>query len=226
MYTPTKWKDEIVDTTLSTEAAAGTGSKTTFVVAAAPVNVEKVTIGGVRVYDWIYNRATHSVIFDTAPASGAAIVFSFYAEMQQGTNMSAARFNNQEEDGALDGHVAGAILAIALVQETDKRASEIDRVESELGDEIDEVQTQIAEEVKNVTLTNSAKYPFNGSAQTVSLTAAKANTNYDVTVDITAHTGPVGEVRVSGKLLNGFTVAFDGSGSSVTLKLRIKGGTM
>ena len=42
----------------------------------------------------------------------------------------------------------------------------------------------------------------------------------------TAHTGPVGEVRVSGKLLNGFTVAFDGSGSSVTLKLRIKGGTM
>ena len=226
MYTPTKWKDEILDSTLSTEAAAGTGAKTTFALAAAPLSVEKVTIGGARVYDWIYYRATHSVIFDTAPASGAAIAFSFFAEIQQGTNMSAARFNNQEEDGALDGHVAGAILGIALGQETDDRKAEITRVETELGGDIDDIEDQIDEEIQTVTITHNTPYPFIGNGYNVNLAAAKPNANYDVTADITAHTGPVGEIVITGKLVNGFNVNFDGSGQSVTLKLRIKGGTM
>ena len=36
--------------------------------------------------------------------------------------------------------------------------------------------------------------------------------------------GQVGEIIVSDKALNGFKIAYTGSGSSVTLAVRIKGG--
>ena len=40
-----------------------------------------------------------------------------------------------------------------------------------------------------------------------------------------SHTGAVGGIHVTNKLLNGFKLAFDGSGTSVTLKIKIRGGT-
>lgn len=204
MFKPTKWKDEILSTTLTTESASGTGSKVNFSVAAKPLFVAKVTVAGVRVYDWIYNPATNILTFDTAPANGAAILFFYYPEVQAGTNQSAANFNNIEEGGALDAHMALTLLAIQQYQ----------------------TAGQLDEEIKTVVLTNNAPYPFNNSAVTVPLSGDKANTNYDVDVlEIVAHTGPVGEIHVSEKLLNGFKLAFDGSGTSVTLKIKIRGGT-
>ena len=38
------------------------------------------------------------------------------------------------------------------------------------------------------------------------------------------HSGDVGDVLISDKLLNGFKVRFDGSAKSATVKLIIKGG--
>lgn len=204
MFKPTKWKDEILDTTLTTESATGTGSKVNFSITAKPLFVAKVTVAGVRVYDWIYNPATNILSFDTAPANGAAILFFYYPEVQAGTNQSAANFNNIEEGGTLDAHMAITLLAIQQYQ----------------------TAGQLDEEIKTVTLTNNAPYPFNNSAVTVPLSGDKANTNYDVEVlEIVAHTGPVGGIHVTDKLLNGFKLAFDGSGTSVTLKIKIRGGT-
>ena len=204
MFNPTKWKDEILATELATEAAAGTGAKLAFALASAPFFVAKVTVAGSRVYDWIYNPATHVLTFDAAPANGAAILFYYYPEIQRGTAQSAANFNNGE-DGILDVHMALSLLGIHQHH----------------------YAGQLSEEIKVITLTNSAKYPFNNSGRTIDMTTDKANTNYDVEVmEVTAHNGAVGHVTVSEKLLNGFKLAFDGSATSATVKIKIKGGTM
>ena len=199
MFKPTKWKDEILSTTLTTESASGTGSKVNFSVAAKPLFVAKVTVAGVRVYDWVYNPATNILTFDTAPANGAAILFFYYPEVQAGTNQSAANFNNIEEGGALDAHMAVTLLAIQQYQ----------------------TAGQLDEEIKTVTLTNTAPYPFNNSAATIALSGDKA---VEI-LEVVAHTGAVGGINVTDKLLNGFKLSFDGSGTSVTLKIKIRGGT-
>lgn len=204
MFNPTKWKDEILSAALTAEGAAGTGSAVSFAVAAVPMSVAKVTVGGRRVYDWIYNPATGTLVFDSAPASGAAIEIWYYPEVQAGTNQNAANFNNLEEGGALDAHLAVTLFAIQQYQ----------------------TAGQLGEEIKTVALSNSAPYPFNDSAVSVALSGDKANTNYDVEVlEIVSHTGPVGGIHVTDKLLNGFKLAFDGSGTSAAVKIKIRGGT-
>ena len=81
-------------------------------------------------------------------------------------------------------------------------------------------------EVQTVTLTNTKRFPFNDSIKTVSLTTARKTLNYDVSWEITSANGNVGDITVFDKQLNGFKIAFDGSATSVTLKLRIKGGML
>ena len=86
---------------------------------------------------------------------------------------------------------------------------------------------EIAGETKTVTLTNTQKRPFNStldSPRSIALSKARKNLFYSVETEVTAHTGLVGEIEVSDKALNGFKIAYTGSGSSVTLTLRIKGG--
>ncbi len=75
MYNVKLWQDEILDIVLTTASATGNGSQTGFVISAAPLFIVKVTVNGARVSDWYYNRATHTVVFDSAPANGAAILF-------------------------------------------------------------------------------------------------------------------------------------------------------
>lgn len=58
----------------------------------------------------------------------------------------------------------------------------------------------------------------------MSLAITRDNTDYTVDVDIQAHAGNVGEIRIYDKQLNGFKVQYDGSAESATLILRIKGG--
>lgn len=121
--------------------------------------------------------------------------------IQEGTNQSAGNFNNME-NGIFDESVAAAFLMIAAGQ----------------------LNADTAVEEKTVTLTNSLSYPFNNSVKTISLSATRTTTNYTVEVEVLEHSGDVGDILISDKLLNGFKVRFDGSALSATVKLIIKGG--
>lgn len=121
--------------------------------------------------------------------------------IQEGTNQSAGNFNNMEK-GILDESIATAFLMIA----------------------VEHLNAVTAMEEKTVTLTNSSSYPFNNSESTIDLNFKRTTTNYDVEAEVIEHSGYVGNILISDKLLNGFKVRFDGSASTVTVKLIIKGG--
>ncbi|MDD3175793.1 MAG: hypothetical protein PHU51_04930 [Candidatus Nanoarchaeia archaeon] len=137
------------------------------------------------------------------------------AIIQEGTLQSAANFNTGEH-GTEDAQVAFAIFLQAFLQ--------IDRL-NKANDA--NYAAEFLNEVKNVTLNNTSPIKvFNNSQITVALTAARKTLNYDVSWEVVSSTGNVGDVVVSDKQLNGFKIAYDGSASSVTLKLRIKGGML
>lgn len=121
--------------------------------------------------------------------------------IQEGTDQSAGNFNKME-NGISDAHLAAALLVIATGLTAD----------------------QVAVETQTIELTNSASYPFNNSAKTVSLRKTRNFSDYTVEAEVLDHKGNVGDVRVYDRLLNGFKVAFDGSAKKATIKLRIKGG--
>ena len=121
--------------------------------------------------------------------------------IQEGTDQSAGHFNNMEH-GISDAHLAAALLVIQSSLTAD----------------------QVATEEKTVTLTNTQRYPFNSSTQTIALSTVRNFTDYTVEAEITDHEGNVGEVRIFDRMLNGFKVAYDGSAKTATIKLRIKGG--
>ena len=121
--------------------------------------------------------------------------------IQEGTLQSAGNFNNME-DGIEDAAVAAAFLVIAAGQ----------------------LDAQTTAEEKTVKLTNSQSYPFNNSQQTVNLGTTRTTTAYSVDVEVLDHSGDVGDVLISDRLLNGFKVRYDGSAKSATVKLIIKGG--
>lgn len=127
------------------------------------------------------------------------------AVIQPGTPQSAGNFNNME-NGIQDASVAAAMMML-FAKENEHR-----------------LDNEAAVEEHTVTLTNTETYPFNNSKTSVSLTTVRANKTYIVDAEITAHTGDVGNIRITDKLLNGFKVEFDGSATSVTVILRIKGG--
>ena len=121
--------------------------------------------------------------------------------IQEGTDQSAGNFNNMEA-GISDAQTAAAMLLIAAGQLAAAQAAE----------------------VIVATLTNTKSYPFNNSQQTVSLPNIRATTDYTVDAEILEHAGEVGDIIISDKLLNGFKVRYDGSATSATIKLTIKGG--
>lgn len=135
--------------------------------------------------------------------------------IQVGTPQNQTNFNNME-NGIQDVTLAQQILAWAQLHR--QRHAE----EHEAG-----VDAEIMGELHEVTLSNTQTFPFNTSGdtpRTVALAAARRNLFYTVEAEVTAHTGLVGEIIVSDKALNGFKIAYTGSGSSVTLAVRIKGG--
>ena len=115
-----------------------------------------------------------------------------------------------------DNRVAGALTAFGSKQRQMMNEAEFALIASEaLG------------ESHEVTLTNNQKFPFNSTVDSpvsVALTKRRTNLFYSVEPEVTAHTGPVGDIAITGKALNGFKVSFNGSGSSVTMILRVKGG--
>lgn len=135
--------------------------------------------------------------------------------IQQGTAQSATNFNNLE-NGVQDAHIAAAIIGWANLHQ--QRRNDAHQAATD---------AEILGETKTVTLKNTAKFPFNStvdSPTTVALTATRKNLFYTVEAVVTETSGQAGEVHITDKQLNGFKVSFDGSGSSVTVTLRIKGG--
>ena len=75
-----------------------------------------------------------------------------------------------------------------------------------------------------VTLTNSEKFPFNTSQQSVALVTEQEDTSYAVIADIESAVGNAGEVIVSGKQTNGFKLEYTGSASSAVVHYFVIGG--
>ena len=139
--------------------------------------------------------------------------------IQQGTAQSATNFNNAE-GGIQDATLAAQITAWGNLQQQRMNDAHMEEIDASF-------DAEVTGETKTVTLTNSAAYPFNSSSDnptTVALTTTRKNLYYTVEATVTAHTGEVGNISITDKALNGFKVSFDGSGTSVTLTLRIKGG--
>ena len=85
----------------------------------------------------------------------------------------------------------------------------------------------LMEERFKVTLTNTLEFPFNStvnSPATIALAKMRDNAEYSVEPEVLSHTGPVGEIEVTEKARNGFKISYSGSGSSVTLLVKVKGG--
>lgn len=132
--------------------------------------------------------------------------------IQLGTEQDALHFNNIE-GGVVDAHVAIGLLVNALRQTTWR----VDELE-------DLLRKHRTVEVGTITLTNTLKYPFNNSEQTIALVTPQDNGDYIVDVNVTAQVGGVEEVIVSSKLTNGFKMSFLGGGSSCTVKYVVIGG--
>lgn len=139
--------------------------------------------------------------------------------VQQGTNMSAANFNNMEL-GLTDHDLAVEILLMLVRNLADRADLNDEDVAAIAADLISEVTT---EEI-SVTLTNTGAYPYNNSAKSVSFGTARKTTNWTCEATVSTNDGNVGEIEITSKKANGLTVAFTGSAASVTVTLKIKGG--
>lgn len=121
--------------------------------------------------------------------------------MEVGTPQDKDHFNNMEH-GISDNAAAIAVMLNMVRQ----------------------LQWDTGVEKKTVTLTNTDSYPFNNSTQTVALAELRNNLDYSVEAEVLSKTGPVLEVKVYDKQLNGFKVKFEGSGNSAVVRLKITGG--
>lgn len=171
---------------------------------------------------WLDHSVTPARTFTLVDNGDGTVTLTPYGTvLQQGTNMNAENFNNMEF-GIQDDDLGTRLLLLTVRRDGDR----LTKAESDITANAAAVLAEVTVEEKTVTLTNSARYPFNNSLQTVSLAAARASKNYTVEVEVTANTGNVGEVVVSDKQLNGFKLEHTGSATSVTVKCKIRGGKM
>lgn len=112
---------------------------------------------------------------------------------QQGTPQNATNFNIMD---------LAAFEAMLMASEN---ARELLQVNRDLA--------AITGEKIQVTLTNSQQYPHNNSKKTVQLSNQRNNMDYTVECEVVSVTGgAVGEFEFSDKLLNGFKIAYTGTG--------------
>lgn len=76
-----------------------------------------------------------------------------------------------------------------------------------------------------VELTNSGAYPYNNSKKSVSLSNNMGSTSYLVMTEVVSSVGPVGDIEVSDKLINGFKLNYNGSATGASVKYIAIGGT-
>lgn len=135
--------------------------------------------------------------------------------MQQGTGQNQTNFNNIEM-GITDVDLAAHILTLYARYLADRAdASEED---------ITDLVAEVTPEEQEITLTNTASYPFNNSAQKVSLGTTRNTVNYTVEVIPDTSATDVGEIEVYNKAVNGFYIKYNGSASSVDVTVKIRGG--
>lgn len=172
--------------------------------------------------EWLDHSITPRRTVNVTDLGGGKVSWEPYGTvLQQGTNQSAVNFNNMEF-GIQDDDLATRLLLLTARRDTRRlTAAEADIIANAAA-----ILAEVTAEEKTVTLTNSARYPFNNGLTTVSLAAARATKNYTVEFEVTASTGNVGEILISDKQLNGFKAEFTGSATSVTVKCKIRGGKM
>jgi len=125
--------------------------------------------------------------------------------IQQGTPQSAKNFNHLE-DGATNAGELAALMAIEIIHQR-------------------QITADLTGEVLEVQLSNSQNYPFNDSVTTIALQQSRNHLNYTVESEVLERSGGfAGDIVVSGKLVNGFKIAYTGSATSVKLKVFVKGG--
>ena len=165
---------------------------------------------------WVDHALSETNKFKITQVSGDIHTIVLYGTvMQQGVPQDAAHFNNIEE--ALSAHeIALGLHSNALMQHMDEI-----KKNAALAEVVDKLHTV---ETGTVTLTNSAKYPFNNSQKTVALAAQRNTPAYVVITEVKSFVGNVGEIVVSDILANGFKIAFTGSATSVTVEYKILGG--
>ena len=169
---------------------------------------------------WVDHALSETNKFKITQVSGDVhAIVPYGTVMQQGVPQDAAHFNNIEE--GLSAHeIAARLLSIAMSQHKDK-INENAAATERLADSVDKLHEV---ETGTVTLTNSAKYPFNNSQKTVALAAQRNSPAYVVITEVKSFVGNVGEIVVSDILANGFKIAFTGSATSVTVEYKILGG--
>ena len=100
--------------------------------------------------------------------------------------------------------------------------------ETSLGDGYVQEAVRLAEgetEKLTVTLTNTLGYPFNNSKKAVQLSKSRNTADYTVETEVVSATGGgVGDLEISGKLLNGFQLNYTGGATSVTVNCYVRGG--
>lgn len=165
---------------------------------------------------WVDHALSETNKFKITQVSGDVhTIVPYGTVMQQGVPQDAKHFNNIEE--ALSAHeIVLGLHSNALMQYMDEIKK--NAALAEVVDKLHEVETG------TVTLTNSAKYPFNNSQKTVSLVATRNTPDYVVITEVKSFVGNVGEIVVSDILANGFKIAFTGSATSVTVEYKILGG--
>ncbi|MBQ7391119.1 MAG: hypothetical protein IJV73_00385 [Clostridia bacterium] len=165
---------------------------------------------------WVDHALSETNKFKITQVSGDVhTIVPYGTVMQQGVPQDAAHFNNIEE--ALSAHeIALGLHSNALMQHMDEI-----KKNAALAEVVDKLHTV---ETGTVTLTNSAKYPFNNSQKTVALAAQRNTPAYVVITEAKSFVGNVGEIVVSDILANGFKIAFTGSATSVTVEYKILGG--
>lgn len=76
----------------------------------------------------------------------------------------------------------------------------------------------------DVPMTNTLIYPHNNSQQTVSLSAYRNNKDYYVIPEVLSHSGTVGDIEITDKLVNGFKIAYTGAATATTIRCHVIGG--
>lgn len=134
----------------------------------------------------------------------------------------------------VDAYAAGKVFSFGEMQK--RQFAELDRYcaggvlrfgELHTQHQLNELYGEVNGETHVVNLTNTKKFPFNSTVDspvTVALSKVRRNLFYTVEAEITTKNGLVDEVIVTDKALNGFKIGYNGSATSATLTVRIKGG--
>lgn len=157
----------------------------------------------------------------TDNGDGTVTLVPYGTVVQQGTNMSAANFNNIETE-VFAGDLASRLMLFIVRRDGDRlTVSEADIAQLNA-----DLLAEVTAEEKTVSITNTAKYPNPSTQVTVSLSTTRRYLNYTVEAEVTTFNGNVGEVEITDKQLNGFKVRYTGSAKSATIKLKIRGGML